>query len=98
MATVRNQIPTRVKQRSLVERWYFTVIAIIMIAISVAGFLPAIAHPATRRAPLSLLASVHGIVFFAWLFLFLTQSLLVATRHVAWHRRLGLRGRAKIIS
>jgi len=31
-----------------------------------------------------------SVVFFAWLLLFLIQSRLIATRHVAWHRRLGL--------
>ena len=30
------------------------------------------------------------VVFFAWLLLFLVQSRLIATRYVAWHRRLGI--------
>lgn len=84
-----NNTPTRVEERFLFDRWYFTGMAIVMIAISVAGFLPAIAHPATRRAPLTFLAVAHGIVFFAWLLLFLAQSSLVATRRTAWHRRVG---------
>ena len=48
------------------------------------------ARPATRRAPLTLLAEAHGIVFFMWLLLYLAQSLLIANRRVALHRRLGL--------
>ena len=71
-------------------RWFFVGMALVMIATTIAGFLPAIISPATRRGPLSLLAAVHGIVFLAWQLLYLAQSLLVATRHVGWHRRLGV--------
>lgn len=73
-----------------VERWFFTAFALAMIATSIAGFAPSIVHTARRRAPLSLLAAAHGMVVFAWLLIFLVQSRLVATRHVALHRRLGL--------
>jgi hypothetical protein len=71
-------------------RWFFVGMALVMIATSMAGFLPAIVDPATRRAPLTLLAEAHGIVFFMWLLLYLAQSLLIANRRVALHRRLGL--------
>lgn len=89
MITAPHQTSTKVKERAFLDRWYFTGMAIAMLAVSVAGFMPAMAHPATRRAPLSLLAALHGIVFFAWQLLYLAQSLLVATRRVAWHRMLG---------
>lgn len=62
-----------------------------MIATSIAGFLPATIEPATRRAPLTLLAEAHGIVFVMWLLLYLAQSLLIANRRVALHRRPDLR-------
>jgi DMSO/TMAO reductase YedYZ heme-binding membrane subunit len=71
-------------------RWFFVGMALLMIATSIAGFLPAIIEPATRRAPLTLLAVAHGIVFFMWLFLYLAQSLLIANGRVDLHRRLGL--------
>ena len=90
MAATSSQAPSVIRTKTVVERWYFTGMAIVMIAVSIAGFMPAIVHPAGRRAPLTLLAAAHGIVFFAWLLLFLAQSLLVATRRVGWHRRLGL--------
>ena len=71
-------------------RWFFVGMAFVFIATSIAGFLPAIINPATRRAPLTPLAEAHGIVFFMWLLLYLAQSLLIANRRVALHRRLGL--------
>jgi hypothetical protein len=71
------------------SRRFFTGMAILMLATSIAGFAPAILNPAGRRAPLSLLDAVHGIVFFAWLVLFLVQALLVESRRVGWHRRVG---------
>jgi hypothetical protein len=71
-------------------RWFFVGMALVMIATTIAGFLPAIIDPATRRAPLTPLAEAHGIVTFMWLLLYLAQSLLIANRRVALHRRLGL--------
>jgi len=76
--------------KSFAERWFFTGMALVMLAVSIAGFMPAIVHPAGRRAPLTLLAAAHGAVFLAWLLLYLAQSLLVASRRVGWHKRLGL--------
>jgi hypothetical protein len=78
------------RTHSLIERWFFPGMALLMISTCSLAFLPSIGHPAGRQAPLSTLAAAHGIVFFAWLLLFLVQSILIATQHVAWHRRLGL--------
>jgi hypothetical protein len=89
MAATLSHALSESRTKTLVGRWYFTGMAMVMIVVSVAGFLPAIVQPAGRRAPLTLLAAAHGIVFLAWLLLFLTQSLLVATGRVGWHRRLG---------
>jgi FtsH-binding integral membrane protein len=90
MATVSYQTLNKPRARPFVERWFFTAMAMVMLTVSIAGFMPAIVNPAGRRAPLTFLAAAHGIVFFAWLLLFLTQSLLAATGHVRWHRKLGL--------
>jgi hypothetical protein len=43
---------------------------------------------------LSTLVRLHGIVMFAWIALFVTQTMLVARQRVAWHRRLGMFGAA----
>ncbi len=90
MAATQVRVPSRLRKQSVVERWFFTGIALAMIVTCLAGFIPSIAHPAGRRAPISVLALAHGVVFFAWLLLFLVQSRLVATRHIMLHRRFGL--------
>ena len=89
MATASSQTALKQRTTPLVERWFFTGIAVAMIAISLVAFVPSIIHPAKRQAPLSALAATHGVVYFAWLVLFLVQSRLIATRHVGWHRKLG---------
>jgi hypothetical protein len=90
MATAPYQTLSKPQKNALAERWFFTGMALAMIATSLAAFIPSIVHPAGRRAPLSPLAAAHGVVFFAWLLLFLVQSRLIATHRVAIHRRLGL--------
>ena len=90
MATAHYPASTELLGRRLIARWFVVGIAILMLATSVAGFAPAILNPAGRRAPISLLAAVHGLVFLVWLLLFFGQSLLVATGRVALHRRFGL--------
>jgi hypothetical protein len=90
MTTAPHQALSDLRTKTFVERWFFTGMALVMIAVVLAAFTPSIAHPAGRRAPLSLLAAAHGIVFFTWLLIFLVQSRLIATHHVAWHKRLGL--------
>ena len=90
MATAPAQYLSRPTNNILTERWFFPGMAFTMIAICSLGFVPALAHPSERNAPLTALAAAHGIVFFAWLLLFLVQSSLISTRHVAWHRLLGI--------
>jgi FtsH-binding integral membrane protein len=90
MATTAHQAHFTKPASHRASRWFFVGMALVMIATSIAGFLPAIIEPATRRAPLTLLAGAHGIVTFMWLLLYLAQSLLIANRRAALHRRLGM--------
>jgi len=73
----------------LVERWFFTAIAGAMFAVAISGFLPSIAFPSGRHAPVSLLAATHGVLSFVWLGIFLAQARLVADRRVRLHKRVG---------
>jgi hypothetical protein len=66
--------------------------SVVMLAIAIAGFLPAIADRSTRLAPLTTLAAVHGMVCFGWLLLFFTQTTLIAQSRIGVHRRLGIAG------
>lgn len=63
-----------------------------MIGLCLAAFSPSLFDASRRRSPLSSLAMVHGVVFSAWLILFFTQSLFIASRRVATHRALGILG------
>ena len=71
-------------------RWYFTAIALVMIVVAVAGFAPSIIDPSRRLAPLTPLVAAHGILVFCWLLLFLFQTMLIGSRQIGFHRRIGV--------
>jgi hypothetical protein len=71
-------------------RWYFIAMALAMIVIAVAGFAPSIIDPSRRLAPLTPLVAAHGILVLCWLLLFVFQAVLIRSRHVSFHRRMGI--------
>ena len=73
-----------------VERWFYISMAAATLLTVVVGFAPSIINAAGRKAPLTPFATAHGAVSLAWLFVFLAQTTLVATRRVPLHRRLGI--------
>jgi hypothetical protein len=75
------------------EHAVFFGFALLVTGLIVAGFFPTFFRP-LANGELTLAPSVrlHGVLFFAWLALLLTQITLVATRNVRWHRRLGVAG------
>jgi hypothetical protein len=79
-----------IRQRNAIGRWYYPSMAVMMIAVAIAGFAPSIVDPSRRLAPLTPLVAVHGILGFLFLLLFLLQTTLIATRHAALHRRMGI--------
>jgi len=90
MPSVPTAAADGIRQRNETGRWYYISLAVVMIAVAIAGFAPSIVNPSHRHAPLTLLVAVHGIVFSLWLILFLIQTTLIATRHVSLHRRMGI--------
>lgn len=65
---------------------------LVAIGIATTAFVPALTNPGSRRAPLTPLAALHGGVFALWLLLYLAQTILVASRRIHLHRRLGHAG------
>jgi hypothetical protein len=87
MSTVTVEV---MRKSAAAERWFFTTFACAMIAVATAGFLPSLLQTVGRRAPLSPLAAGHGIALSIWLGIFLVQTRLIAGRHIALHRRVGI--------
>lgn len=79
------------------DRVFYSGLAIVMALTVVAGFGPTYYFRAFTGSPtfsglteIPLLVHVHGLLFTAWVALFIAQTQLVARRQVAMHRRLGM--------
>jgi len=72
-----------------VERIFFALAAVWFVALVFVGFGPTFFF---RRIPEPLPTHqiVHGVLFSAWVVVFLVQALLITTRHVRWHMTLGM--------
>ncbi len=67
---------------------FFLIMAIAMVGVMVAGFSLNLAMGRSSFAAPPLVHA-HGVVFFGWVFIYLTQNMLVATGSIGLHRRLG---------
>lgn len=84
------------------EHMFFSGMAVLLLATVFAGFAPTyyllnLLHGTTGAGQpagsnLTPLVHLHGIVFSAWMLLFLGQTTLIATHRVNWHRKLGAVG------
>jgi hypothetical protein len=77
--------------KTAMKRYFFVAMAALVILTVFAGFAPSFYlrssfHPDHE---LSILLHVHGLVFSAWIILFLLQTLLIAKGSRALHQRLG---------
>jgi hypothetical protein len=73
------------------ERAFFGGMAVLLCVVVFIGFFRTFFGAGFVEAPLpSPILRVHGIVFTAWMMLFLAQAALVSARRVAWHRSLGI--------
>src|SRR5260370_21212770 len=77
-------IPRRSIDRSA-GRWFYAFMAAVSVVISILAFAPSIAFPTNRLDPMTPLAIIHGFVFFAWLLVFLTPTILVEPRNIDTH-------------
>jgi hypothetical protein len=82
------------KPRLAAERRFYTGMALVVLASTFLGFAPsyylrAVMAPPHPLEPLTPLVFVHGLLFTAWVLLFVAQTWLVAGRQIALHRRLG---------
>ena len=78
------------------ERRFFLAFAVLSALVIFAGFTPSFYLKDVFHVPppLSAMSRIHGVVFTAWVFLFLTQAALINANNPALHRRLGLTGAA----
>ncbi|HEX5438389.1 MAG TPA: hypothetical protein VFW98_14640 [Gemmatimonadaceae bacterium] len=75
------------------DRVFYGAMAVIVAAIVFVGFAPTFyLAPQFHRATPSSLRVVHGVMFTAWIILFMVQTALIATGRVGIHRRLGVAG------
>jgi len=74
-------------------RWrlFFVIMAAAVVITVFVGFAPTffLRSSFTQHRPMSFLLHVHGIVFSAWVTLFLVQALLITSRARRLHQRLG---------
>lgn len=84
-------IGSDVPYQSGVRRYFFVAMASIVAVIVFAGFAPSFYLRAAfqPRGNLSILLHIKGVVFSAWIILFLIQPILIARGSRALHRRLG---------
>jgi hypothetical protein len=97
MATVATAPPAKAPLAGAHDRVFYTTLSILMALTVVAGFGPtyyfAGGSPRTLSgAQITPTVHLHGLLFTAWVLLFIVQTSLVATRRVAVHRRMGIAG------
>lgn len=79
------------------ERLFFAVMAAVVLASTIAGFAPSyylrpVLAQSAGAPGLTPLIHLHGIVFSAWVLLFMAQVALVGAGRTDLHRRLGMAG------
>jgi hypothetical protein len=75
------------------EGWFFVFFSCLAALVVAYGFSHTVGgnllHAAITRPSI---LWVHAFVFFGWIVLFIVQTTLIRTRHVRWHRTLGVAG------
>lgn len=75
------------------DRLFYMGMSLVIVATVFIGFAPTYYLKSYyHAAPLTPLVHIHGLVFTSWILLFVTQTVLIAGRRIAIHRRLGMVG------
>jgi uncharacterized membrane protein YozB (DUF420 family) len=87
--------PPHFGAREGADRWIFVLVAALLVAVTLAGFLPTsiekvAAVQGGQRPPFPLVLHVHAVLMGSWLLLLLAQASLVATGRRDLHRKLGV--------
>jgi hypothetical protein len=84
---------TAIDNKRRAERIFYTAMSVAILLTVFAGFSRTFfLRPYFQTQPLLPLLIAHGIIFSAWIVLFLTQTTLVATKRTGIHMRLGIAG------
>jgi len=92
---VETTIDRLVYPRTAVDRWIYVSMAVLFLVIAVSGFYPTstallAAVNAGTRPPAPLVLHIHAFLMVSWLFLFLSQTTLMALGRRTYHMALGL--------
>lgn len=88
MNTTEAGIADAAPRSQFFARMALLMLGLVLLSFSMTYFVPVI--EGTRRWPP--VVHIHGVLFFAWMFLYAWQTRLVATGRTAMHRELGLAG------
>lgn len=97
---ITHALPTTVPARGTYDRVFYSSIAVAMAVMVFTGFARTYYGPLVvggpratlSGAPWTFFVHAHATLFTSWVLLFVVQTVLVASRRVALHRRLGIAG------
>jgi len=76
--------------RGLIDKYFYLAASLLFAAIVIAGFSRTVDQNLLHAAPpRPVLLWIHGFAFTSWIVVYIAQSMLVRTHHVAWHRLFG---------
>ena len=81
----------RNQSRARSGNWFYFCCSFLIAAVVLYGFSQTIGDNLLHAAiPRPFVLWVHASVFFGWIVLFIVQITLIRTRHIRWHRKLGV--------